>query len=403
MNMLSNLEQALADFKSGKIIIVTDAENRENEADLVFAGGSATQEKLAFMIRYTSGIICVAITADRAKKLHLPQMVTDNQDDKKTAFTVSVDYKVGITTGISAQERANTILALANDQTKSSDLLRPGHIFPLVASTDLLKSRQGHTEAAVELCLLTDQKPVGVIAELVNDDGTMMRAATLEQFAQKHKLPIISIKELASLTALNSLPHKSEREIYEWSQLPRLNSSWQITTDFGSNGATHAVLAYGDIKKSELLTRVHSECLTGDIFNSARCDCGEQLNLAMAQIEKEGAGLIIYMRGHEGRGIGLSEKIKAYKLQDEGMDTAQANIALGHEIDKRNWHDAVLILQNLGISSVRLLTNNPAKIKALESASITVERMPIIIKKTSTNEKYLNTKRALLNHEMGEI
>jgi len=401
--MLSNLEQALADFKSGKLIIVTDAENRENEADLVFAGGSATQEKLAFMIRYTSGIICVAITADRAKKLQLPQMVTDNQDDKKTAFTVSVDYKVGITTGISAQERANTILALANDQTKSSDLLRPGHIFPLVASADLLKSRQGHTEAAVALCLLTDQKPVGVIAELVNDDGTMMRAATLEQFAQKHKLSIISIKELASLTALNSLPHKSEREIYEWSQLPRLNSSWQITTDFGSNGATHAVLAYGDIKKSELLTRVHSECLTGDIFNSARCDCGEQLNLAMAQIEKEGAGLIIYMRGHEGRGIGLSEKIKAYKLQDEGMDTAQANIALGHEIDKRNWHDAVLILQNLGISSVRLLTNNPAKIKALESASITVERMPIIIKKTSTNEKYLNTKRALLNHEMGEM
>ena len=401
--MLSNLEQALADFKSGKIIIVTDAENRENEADLVFAGGSATQEKLAFMIRYTSGIICVAITADRAKKLQLPQMVTDNQDDKKTAFTVSVDYKVGITTGISAQERANTILALANDQTKSSDLLRPGHIFPLVASADLLKSRQGHTEAAVELCLLTGQKPVGVIAELVNDDGTMMRAATLEQFAQKHKLPIISIKELASLTALNSLPHKSEREIYEWSQLPRLNSSWQITTDFGSNGATHAVLAHGDIKKSGLLTRVHSECLTGDIFNSARCDCGEQLNLAMAQIEKEGAGLIIYMRGHEGRGIGLSEKIKAYKLQDEGMDTAQANIALGHEIDKRNWHDAVLILQNLGISSVRLLTNNPAKIKALESASISVERMPIIIKKTSTNEKYLNTKRALLNHEMGEM
>lgn len=401
--MLSNLEQALADFKSGKIIIVTDAENRENEADLVFAGESATQEKLAFMIRYTSGIICVAITADRAKKLQLPQMVTDNQDDKKTAFTVSVDYKVGITTGISAQERANTILALANDQTKSSDLLRPGHIFPLVASTDLLKSRQGHTEAAVELCLLADQKPVGVIAELVNDDGTMMRAATLEQFAQKHKLPIISIMELASLTDLNSLPHKNEREIYEWSQLPRLNSSWQITTDFGSNGATHAVLAYGDIKKSELLTRVHSECLTGDIFNSARCDCGEQLNLAMAQIEKEGAGLIIYMRGHEGRGIGLSEKIKAYKLQDEGMDTAQANIALGHEIDKRTWHDAVLILQNLGISSVRLLTNNPAKIKALESASISVERMPIIIKKTSTNEKYLNTKRALLNHEMGEM
>lgn len=401
--MLSNLEQALADFKSGKIIIVTDAENRENEADLVFAGESATQEKLAFMIRYTSGIICVAITADRAKKLQLPQMVTDNQDDKKTAFTVSVDYKVGITTGISAQERANTILALANDQTKSSDLLRPGHIFPLVASTDLLKSRQGHTEAAVELCLLADQKPVGVIAELVNDDGTMMRAATLEQFAQKHKLPIISIKELSSLTDLNSLPHKSEREIYEWSQLPRLNSSWQITTDFGSNGATHAVLAYGNIKKSGLLTRVHSECLTGDIFNSARCDCGEQLNLAMAQIEKEGAGLIIYMRGHEGRGIGLSEKIKAYKLQDEGMDTAQANIALGHEIDKRNWHDAVLILQNLGISSVRLLTNNPAKIKALESASISVERMPIIIKKTSTNEKYLNTKRALLNHEMGEM
>lgn len=401
--MPSNLEQALTDFKSGKIIIVTDAENRENEADLVFAGESATQEKLAFMIRYTSGIICVAITADRAKKLQLPQMVTDNQDDKKTAFTVSVDCKVGITTGISAQERANTILALANDQTKSSDLLRPGHIFPLVAIADLLKSRQGHTEAAVALTLLTDQKPVGVIAELVNDDGTMMRSATLEQFAQKHKLSIISIKELAALTPSKSLPQKSEQNVYEWSQLPRLKSSWQITTDFGSNGATHAVLAYGDIQKSNLLTRVHSECLTGDVFNSARCDCGEQLNLAMAQIEKEGAGLIIYMRGHEGRGIGLSEKIKAYKLQDEGMDTAQANIALGHEIDQRNWHDAVLILQNLRISTVRLLTNNPAKIKALESASISVERIPIIIKKTRTNEKYLNTKGALFNHEMGEI
>lgn len=401
--MPSNLEQALADFKSGKIIIVTDAENRENEADLVFAGESATQEKLAFMIRYTSGIICVAITADRAKKLQLPQMVTDNQDDKKTAFTVSVDCKVGITTGISAQERANTILALADDQTKSSDLLRPGHIFPLVATADLLKSRQGHTEAAVVLTLLTDQKPVGVIAELVNDDGTMMRSAALEQFAQKHKLSIISIKELSALTPSKSLSQKSEQNVYEWSQLPRLKSSWQITTDFGSNGATHAVLAYGDIQKSNLLTRVHSECLTGDVFNSARCDCGEQLNLAIAQIEKEGAGLIIYMRGHEGRGIGLSEKIKAYKLQDGGMDTAQANIALGHEIDQRDWRDAVLILQNLRISTVRLLTNNPAKIKALESASISVERIPIIIKKTRTNEKYLNAKGALLNHEMGEI
>lgn len=401
--MSSNLQQALSDYKSGKMIIVTDDESRENEADLIFSGESANQENLAFMIRYSSGIVCVAITAERARKLQLPQMVIDNQDSKKTAFTVSVDYKVGLTTGISAAERSNTIRALASDERVSSDFVRPGHVFPLVASNDLLKTRLGHTEAALAVAQLTNQKPVSVIAELVNDDGTMMRGNSLKVFAQSHNLPIISIKELSEQSFDISSHAENTETKYEWSDLPRSSGSWRITTDSGTAGSTHAVLAFGDISTSPLLVRVHSECLTGDIFGSARCDCGEQLNFALEQIEQVGAGLIVYMRGHEGRGIGLAEKVRAYKLQDAGMNTVEANLALGHSIDLRNWDDAVSILQNLGITSIKLLTNNPIKVQALQSDQLIVEQVPIVVQQNSHNVKYLNTKKHLLNHKMGDL
>lgn len=401
--MSSNLQQALSDYKSGRMIIVTDDESRENEADLIFSGESANQENLAFMIRYSSGIVCVAITAERARKLQLPQMVIDNQDSKKTAFTVSVDYKVGLTTGISAAERSNTIRALSSDETKSSEFVRPGHVFPLVASNDLLKTRLGHTEAALAVAQLTNQKPVSVIAELVNDDGTMMRGDSLKVFAQRHNLPIISIKELSEQSFDISSHAENTETQYEWSDLPRSSGSWRITTDSGTAGSTHAVLAFGDISTSPLLVRVHSECLTGDIFGSARCDCGEQLNFALEQIEQVGAGLIVYMRGHEGRGIGLAEKVRAYKLQDAGMNTVEANLALGHSVDLRNWDDAVSILQNLRITSIKLLTNNPIKVQALQSDQLIVEQVPIIVQQNSHNVKYLNTKKHLLNHKMGDL
>jgi 3,4-dihydroxy 2-butanone 4-phosphate synthase/GTP cyclohydrolase II len=401
--MTNNLRLALDDYRSGRMIIVTDDENRENEADLVFSAQFATQEKLAFMIRHTSGVICVAITSERARTLDLPQMISNNQDLKRTAFTVSVDYKSELTTGISAKERANTILAIANNKTKANDFVRPGHIFPLVADRALLKGRSGHTEAAVALSILAGQQPVGVLSELVNDDGTMMTGNSVSEFAAANKLQIISIAELTKYFIEANPVIEQDVVKYEWSDLPRKNNTWKIATDFGSNGQTHAILSYGKIHSKGMLVRVHSECLTGEIFGSTRCDCGEQLSKAMEEIERAGSGLIIYLRGHEGRGIGLSEKIKAYKLQDEGLDTVEANLALGHGADMRSWEDAALILRNLNISQINLLTNNPAKIAALAGESIEVTQVPLVIPENSTNKKYLNTKRSKLNHIMKEI
>jgi 3,4-dihydroxy 2-butanone 4-phosphate synthase/GTP cyclohydrolase II len=400
--MTDELKKALDDYRAGRMIIVTDDEKRENEADLVFSAQYATQDKLAFMIRHTSGVVCVAVTADRARTLDLPQMVSNNQDLKHTAFTVSVDYKAGLTTGISAKERANTILALSDNKTTANDFVRPGHVFPLVADRALLAGRAGHTEAAVALSALTDQTLVGVLSELVNDDGTMMTGEKVKEFARSNNLQIISIAELTRYFLESKIVIKPDLVEYNWSDLPRENKDWKIATEFGSNGHTHAILSYGEIKPTGMLVRIHSECLTGEAFGSTRCDCKDQLNKAMEEIERAGSGLVIYLRGHEGRGIGLSEKIKAYKLQDEGLDTVEANLALGHSADLRSWEDAALILKNLNISQINLLTNNPEKISALVNKSIEVKQVPIITPKNAKNMRYLDTKRIKLNHIMEE-
>ena len=401
--MSKDLTQVLANYREGKMVIVTDHEGRENEADLVMAAEFADQEKIAFMIRYTSGVICVALTSDRARELQLPQMVANNQDKKSTAFTVSVDYKVGLTTGISAKERASTIVSLASPTTMSSDLIRPGHVFPLVAHKNLLKSRLGHTEAAVALSMLTGRQLVGVIAELVNDDGSMMKGAELKVFSENHGIPIVSISDLVNVPLPQSINSETKKLIFEWTQLPLSNGEWKITSSYGSMGHIHAILSYGEIAKQKLLVRIHSECLTGDVFASKRCDCGEQLKLSMAEIEKAGSGLVIYLRGHEGRGIGLAEKIRAYKLQDSGIDTVEANIMLGHEPDMRNWEDVIEILKSLEIESVELLTNNPDKVAALVNSGISVEQTPIRGSVNSLNKKYLQTKKNLFHHTLGEI
>lgn len=401
--MSKDLTQVLANYREGKMVIVTDHEGRENEADLVMAAEFADQEKIAFMIRYTSGVICVALTADRARELQLPQMVANNQDKKSTAFTVSVDYKVGLTTGISAKERASTIVSLASPTTMSSDLIRPGHVFPLVAHKNLLKSRLGHTEAAVALSMLTGRQLVGVIAELVNDDGSMMKGAELKIFSENHGIPIVSISDLVNVPVPQSINSESKKLTFEWTQLPLSKGEWKITSLYGSMGHIHAILSYGEIAKQKLLVRIHSECLTGDVFASKRCDCGEQLKLSMAEIEKVGSGLVIYLRGHEGRGIGLAEKIRAYKLQDSGIDTVEANIMLGHEPDMRNWEDVIEILKSLEIESVELLTNNPDKVAALVNNGISVKQTPIRGSVNSLNKKYLQTKKNLFHHTLGEI
>ena len=401
--MSKDLTQVLANYREGKMVIVTDHEGRENEADLVMAAEFADQEKIAFMIRYTSGVICVALTADRARELQLPQMVANNQDKKSTAFTVSVDYKVGLTTGISAKERASTIVSLASPTTMSSDLIRPGHVFPLVAHKNLLKSRLGHTEAAVALSMLTGRQLVGVIAELVNDDGSMMKGAELKVFSENHGIPIVSISDLVNVPVPQSINSESKKLTFEWTQLPLSKGEWKITSLYGSMGHIHAILSYGEIAKQRLLVRIHSECLTGDVFASKRCDCGEQLKLSMAEIEKVGSGLVIYLRGHEGRGIGLAEKIRAYKLQDSGIDTVEANIMLGHEPDMRDWEDVIEIIKSLEIESVELLTNNPDKVAALVNNGISVKQTPIRGSVNSLNKKYLQTKKNLFHHTLGEI
>jgi 3,4-dihydroxy 2-butanone 4-phosphate synthase/GTP cyclohydrolase II len=394
--MSDELERGLARFKAGDFVIVTDDSDRENEGDLFLLASAATTEKLAFMIRYTSGVICVALTEARSRELHLPLMVKQNQDTKRTAFTVTVDVKHGITTGISAEERANTIRALADSNSTAEDFIRPGHIFPLVANPGGLAARRGHTEAAIEVCRRVGAEEVGVICELVNEDGSMMRGASLIDFAQQHQIPIITIEELSKSPSPSSLASAAE---FSWAKLPRNDGNWQIATRIGAGGVEHAVLRLGELSATPLL-RVHSECLTGDVLGSLRCDCGEQLAESMSAISREGSGLIIYLRDHEGRGIGLSEKIRAYRLQDDGLDTVDANLALGHGVDERDFADAVAILGDLGISSVRLLTNNPAKVETLRSSGIATEVISLSANPNPHNIAYLAAKRERLGHRI---
>lgn len=394
---MSALEQALSAFAKGEFVIVTDDADRENEGDLFLLASAATTEKLAFMIRYTSGVICVAMTEARSRQLHLPLMVKQNQDDKRTAFTVTVDVKHGLTTGISAQERANTIRALADMEARAEDFIRPGHIFPLIAQDGGLAARRGHTEAVIELARQVGAAEVGAIGELVNEDGSMMRGKQLRDFAIENSIPLLTIEELA----------KSARKIEKsavfkptWAKLPRAGGDWQIATFAGRGGVDSAILALGNYAAAPTLVRIHSECLTGDVLGSLRCDCGQQLAGAMSAIESAGSGLIIYLRDHEGRGIGLAEKIKAYQLQDQGMDTVDANLALGHSVDERDFDDAVEILQALEITEVTLLTNNPAKAESLRSAGITTAIQHMEISASAHNQSYLKAKVDRLGHSI---
>jgi 3,4-dihydroxy 2-butanone 4-phosphate synthase/GTP cyclohydrolase II len=396
---MSNFKEVLADFKAGKFVIVTDSKDREDEGDLIVQASAATTEQIAFMVRHTSGVICAALTTDIARRLKLPMMVANNEDNHTTAFTVSVDLIKDRTTGISAKERANTLRALASDNAKSDQFLRPGHIFPLVAVDGGLGERAGHTEAGVALCNLTNTYPVAVICELVNDDGTMMRGEVLTQFAKEHGIKKISIEEIIENSPKVEI--KAATPSFTWAKLPMADKNWQITSYQSPTGAEHAVLSFGKMDSENLLTRIHSECLTGDVFGSDRCDCGAQLALSIDQIEKAGAGLIIYLKDHEGRGIGLAQKVKAYALQDSGLDTVAANISLGHLADERSYIDAIAIIKALGVKSIRLLTNNPAKTDALDQAGLKYTRVELITNPTPHNLAYLKSKAQLLKHKLG--
>jgi len=395
---MSNLKKALDAYKNGDLIIVTDDADRENEGDLMLLAERATPEKVAFMVRHTTGILCVAMTQERARTLRLPLMVEENQDSKKTAFTVSVDYKVGLTTGVSATERANTVRALADTAVTHSDFIRPGHIFPLIADIGGLEARAGHTEAGVALSSLVDAQPMCLLSEIVNDDGSMARGESLAAFAQQHSIPMISVEELKGLAPV--VQDVQSQFIFEWAQLPLRSGMWSIATYPGLRKREHAVISFGQAGIVPLV-RIHSECFTGDVAHSQRCDCGEQLEKSISMIQAHGHGFIVYLRDHEGRGIGLTEKIKAYQLQDAGMDTIDANLHLGHEIDARDWSDAIAIVRALGITELTLLTNNPNKVQALRTAGIEVAQSNLTVVPNTFNEKYLATKEEKLGHSRG--
>ena len=397
---MNNLEQVLSDFRAGKFIVVTDDESRENEADLILLAEKSTAENIGFMVRYTSGVICGVITAETAKRLKLPLMVKRNEDNHSTAFTVTVDAIAGRSTGIPAEERANTLRALADINSQPTDFARPGHVFPLISVAGGLHERRGHTEASIALCELSGSNSAAVLSELVNDDGSMMRGAQITDFANKHGLQVISIEELARIAPKQSI---SEDIGLDWAELPLQGADWKISTYISPTGAEHAILKFGENLNQQPLVRIHSECLTGDVFGSKRCDCGSQLEEAMRLIEESGNGYIIYLRDHEGRGIGLAEKIRAYVLQDSGQDTVQANLSIGQPIDDRTYEDAVSVLHRLKITSLTLLTNNPEKIAAIKGSGISVTPAALEVIANKHNQKYLETKRDKLNHVLGAL
>lgn len=404
---LKNIAEAVKIFAQGKFLIVIDDENRENEGDLIISGEKITDQDMAFLIRHTSGIICSAISAKKAKDLNLPIMVKENEDSRRTAFTISIDAREGLTTGISATERANTVRKLASVKSQASDFIRPGHVFPLIAHPAGLAGRGGHTEAGLALCQLANQGESGVLSELVNDDGTVMKGKQLFDFAEQFKIPVITIEDLAKYTIENLPKDSITTEEIKWAQLPHESGSWQIATFKGDAGVDHAVLKFvGDGTTADVsptLVRAHSECLTGDAFGSLRCDCGEQLKSSFELIAQKGAGYIIYLRGQEGRGIGLGEKIKAYLLQDAGLDTITANLELGHQNDIRDWQDLISILDQLEIKDVELITNNQAKVDAIVKSGRSVQVIAVAPAVNQFNRSYLLTKKDKMKHMLGEI
>lgn len=394
-----SIPEALTRYVNGEFLIVVDDLDRENEGDLMLLATQATPEKVAFMVTHTTGILCVALTKSRARELNLPLMVENNEDQRRTAFTVAVDFAPGVTTGVSAIERARTIRALGESSTSPKDLTRPGHIYPLVAHDHVLLGRQGHTEAGVALSQLSKSPEQALLSEIVAPDGSMARGEFLHTFSTQHQIPVIAIADLAKYYEENFTAVKSPALKLEWADLPIDNKMWKIATYPALRQRDHAIIAFNPHVTSEpTYLRIHSECFTGDVLGSQRCDCGEQLKAAMDLIVEKGSGYIIYLRNHEGRGIGLAEKIKAYQLQDRGLDTVEANIALGHQVDAREWSDAVEILSELGLTSVVLMTNNPEKIQALSDAGIESTVLSLPIAANEFNKKYLDTKATKLGH-----
>lgn len=403
----ATVDEAVAAIGRGEIVIVVDDEDRENEGDLIMAAEFATPESIAFFIRHTSGFICTAITSERARELRLDPMVIDNTERMQTAFLVSVDAKAGTTTGISAADRATTIRALVDSSTRPDDLARPGHIMPLEARTGGVLKRAGHTEASVDLPRMAGLEPAGVLCELVDVDKTgMARVPELTTFAAEHGLSMITIAEL--------IRYRRRTE-----QLVRRLTDVTMPTEWGTfrchafestlDGIEHLAFVYGDLRAADVgsdgvLVRVHSECLTGDVFGSRRCDCGPQLGTAMQMVADEGAGVVVYLRGHEGRGIGLGHKLRAYALQEQGRDTVDANTDLGLPVDSREYGIGAQILVDLGVTRLRLLTNNPAKYTGLQGFGLEIiERVTLAPQPTAENIAYLRTKRERMGHDLGDL
>ena len=398
---LSKIEEAIDDIKNGKMVIVVDEEDRENEGDLTMAAEMVTPEAINFMATYGRGLICVPMLGEHLDKLNLPLMVSNNTATLSTAFTVSVDSLIGTTTGISASDRSNTIRALVDDETKPEDLGRPGHIFPLRYVDGGVLKRTGQTEASIDLCRLGGLREAAVICEIMADDGHMARMPQLEEFAQQHDIKIVSVEDLISYR------RRHERLIERVAEA-------RVPTEYGEFTAVsyssvvdvqeHVAFVKGDVSQNDpVLVRVHSECLTGDVFGSKRCDCGYQVQLALEAIEEYGSGVLLYMR-QEGRGIGIHNKLKAYALQDEGYDTVEANVILGFAPDPRQYGIGAQILEDLGVKKMRLLTNNPTKRVGLEGFGLeVVERVPIIAPPTDENVKYMETKRERMGHILDPI
>jgi 3,4-dihydroxy 2-butanone 4-phosphate synthase/GTP cyclohydrolase II len=398
---LDSIERAITDIKSGKAVVVIDDEDRENEGDLIFAAELATPELVAFMVRYTSGYICVPVTEHEADRLDLPPMFHTNQDRRGTAYTVTVDAREGVTTGISAADRARTIQVIANPASTASDLSRPGHIVPLRAKEGGVLRRPGHTEAAVDLALLAGLQPVGVLCEIVSekDPSGMARGEELRVFADEHDLAMISI---ADLIAYRRRFEKLVERVASARVPLRYGEFTAVGYSASYDAREHIAFVFGDIGDGEdLLVRVHSECLTGDVFGSLRCDCGPQLDAALAAVAREGRGVVLYVRGHEGRGIGLLHKLQAYQLQDAGADTLDANLELGLPADARDYGTGAQILVDLGVRSMRLLTNNPAKRAGLEGYGLRVNgRVGLPVHANPENIRYLETKRDRMGHDL---
>ena len=395
---LSTIEEALDDFREGKFVIVVDDEDRENEGDLIIAAEKITADKVNFMLKYARGVLCAPITLSRSEELDLPHQVADNTSMLGTPFTVTIDKLEGCTTGVSAHDRAATIQALADPASRPETFGRPGHINPLYAQDMGVLRRSGHTEAAIDLCKLAGLYPAGALMEIMNDDGTMARMPDLMKFAEEHQMHIITIKDLIAYR----LKKESLIEVGNEADMPTKYGHFRlIPFRQSSTGLEHMALSKGEWKEDEpILVRVHSSCATGDILGSKRCDCGEQLHKAMEMIEKEGKGVIIYMQ-QEGRGIGLMNKIAAYKLQEEGMDTVDANIHLGFKPDERDYGCGAQMLRHLGVHKMRLMTNNPTKRVGLEAYGLEiVENVAIEVSPNEYDYRYLKTKKERMGHEL---